>query len=73
MTEQTAEQVRESGYRLSLGVAADLGHVIRLLGDFDLAKDALHDVFCAALERPVSECWGLLNGEHQFKSECQGL
>jgi RNA polymerase sigma-70 factor (ECF subfamily) len=50
----TAEQVRESVdavYRLeSRRILATL---IRLLGDFDLAEDALHDAFRAALEQ-----WG---------------
>lgn len=48
----TAEQVRESVedvYRLeSRRILATL---IRLLGDFDLAEDALHDAFRAALEQ----------------------
>jgi RNA polymerase sigma-70 factor (ECF subfamily) len=52
MTEQTAEQVRENVdaiYRLeSRRILATL---IRLLGDFELAEDALHDAFSAALER----------------------
>ncbi len=52
MTEQTAEQVREkvdTVYRSeSRRILATL---IRLLGDFDLAEDALHDAFSAALER----------------------
>jgi RNA polymerase sigma-70 factor (ECF subfamily) len=51
MTEQTAEQVREkvdAVYRSeSRRILATL---IRLLGDFDLAEDALHDAFRAALE-----------------------
>jgi RNA polymerase sigma-70 factor (ECF subfamily) len=50
--ENAAEQVRESVedvYRLeSRRILATL---IRLLGDFDLAKDALHDAFRAALEQ----------------------
>jgi RNA polymerase sigma-70 factor (ECF subfamily) len=52
MTERTAEQVREkvdSVYRLeSRRILATL---IRLLGDFELAEDALHDAFRAALEQ----------------------
>jgi RNA polymerase sigma-70 factor (ECF subfamily) len=52
MTEQTAEQVREkvdTVYRSeSRRILATL---IRLLGDFELAEDALHDAFSAALER----------------------
>src|ERR1700692_2239046 len=52
MTEQTAEQVRENVdavYRLeSRRILATL---IRLLGDFEVAEDALHDAFSAALER----------------------
>jgi len=52
MTEQTAEQVREkvdAVYRSeSRRILATL---IRLLGDFDLAEDALHDAFRAALEQ----------------------
>src|ERR1700719_1382873 len=52
MTEQTAEQVQQNVdavYRLeSRRILATL---IRLLGDFELAEDALHDAFAAALER----------------------
>jgi RNA polymerase sigma-70 factor (ECF subfamily) len=52
VTEYTTEQVRESVdavYRTeSRQILATL---IRLLGDFDLAEDALHDAFRAALER----------------------
>jgi RNA polymerase sigma-70 factor (ECF subfamily) len=56
MTEQTAEEVREkvdAVYRSeSRRILATL---IRLLGDFDLAEDALHDAFSAALERWPNE------------------
>ena len=52
MTENAAERVRESVdavYRSeSRRVLATL---IRLLGDFDLAEEALHDAFRAALEQ----------------------
>jgi RNA polymerase sigma-70 factor (ECF subfamily) len=52
MSEETAESVREwvdSVYRTeSRRVLATL---IRLLGDFDLAEEALHDAFRAALEQ----------------------
>ena len=52
MTEYAAEKVREkvdSVYRSeSRRIFATL---IRLLGDFELAEDALHDAFSAALER----------------------
>ena len=52
MTEHTAEQVREkvdAVYRSeSRRIFATL---IRLLGDFELAEDALHDAFRAALEQ----------------------
>jgi RNA polymerase sigma-70 factor (ECF subfamily) len=52
MTEQTTDPVREQVdaiYRSdSRRVLATL---IRLLGDFDLAEDALHDAFAAAVER----------------------
>jgi RNA polymerase sigma-70 factor, ECF subfamily len=52
MTEHTAEQMREkvdAVYRSeSRRIFATL---IRLLGDFELAEDALHDAFSAALER----------------------
>jgi len=52
MTHQTAEDIRErvdSVYRTeSRHILATL---IRLLGDFDLAEDALHDAFRAALEK----------------------
>ena len=52
MAKHAAEQVREkvdAVYRLeSRRIFATL---IRLLGDFELAEDALHDAFSAALER----------------------
>src|SRR5436190_9929405 len=52
MSQSAIEQVRESLdaiYRTeSRGILATL---IRLLGDFDLAEDALHDAFRAALEK----------------------
>ena len=52
MTGQAAEQLREkvdAVYRLeSRRIFATL---IRLLGDFELAEDALHDAFSAALEQ----------------------
>jgi RNA polymerase sigma-70 factor (ECF subfamily) len=51
MTEDVSERVRE---RVSAVYHADsrriLATLIRLLGDFDLAEDALHDAFRAALE-----------------------
>jgi RNA polymerase sigma-70 factor (ECF subfamily) len=56
MTDVSAEKVRENLdeiYRLeSRRVLATL---IRLLGDFDLAEDALHDAFRAAVERWPNE------------------
>ena len=52
MSEDAAERVRETVdavYRSdSRRVLATL---IRLLGDFDLAEEALHDAFAAAVER----------------------
>ncbi|MGA2869440.1 MAG: sigma factor, partial [Verrucomicrobiota bacterium] len=47
-----SEQVRqtlESLYRAESGRI--LATLIRLLGDFDLAEDAVHDAFATALER----------------------
>ena len=52
MPESATEQVRESLdaiYRAESGRI--LATLIRLLGDFDLAEDAVHDAFAAALER----------------------
>ena len=52
MTEQTAEQVREKvGTVYRSESRRILATLIRLLGDFDLAEDALHDAFHAALEQ----------------------
>src|SRR5262245_61904887 len=52
MTENADERMRE---RLDELYRSDsrqiLATLIRLLGDFDLAEDALHDAFRAALER----------------------
>src|SRR5215469_11841881 len=52
MSERHAEQIRElldSVYRAESGRI--LATLIRLLGDFDLAEDAMQDAFAAALER----------------------
>jgi RNA polymerase sigma-70 factor, ECF subfamily len=52
MPDSATEQVRRSLdaiYRAESGRI--LATLIRLLGDFDLAEDALHDAFVAALER----------------------
>jgi RNA polymerase sigma-70 factor (ECF subfamily) len=52
MSENRAEQVRElldSVYRAESGRI--LATLIRLLGDFDLAEDAVQDAFAAALDR----------------------
>src|SRR4030095_16677094 len=52
MTETTDERIRESvGAVYRLDSRRILATLIRLLGDFDLAEDALHDAFAAALER----------------------
>jgi len=51
MTDNSAEQVRE---RVDAVYKAESRRIfatlIRLLGDFELAEDALHDAFRAALE-----------------------
>ena len=56
MNEQTAEQVRE---KVDAVYREESRHIfatlIRLLGDFDLAEDALHDAFRAALEQWTKE------------------
>lgn len=52
MTETLSEEIREqieTVYRSDSGRI--LATLIRLLGDFDLAEDALHDAFTTALER----------------------
>jgi len=52
MAECSAEQIREkldSLYRAESGRI--LATLIRLLGDFDLAEDAVHDAFAAALDQ----------------------
>src|SRR5919108_115952 len=52
MSETNTEQVRElldTVYRSES--SRILATLIRLLGDFDLAEDAVHDAFAAALER----------------------
>ena len=52
MTEQTAEQVQENVDAVYRSESRRiLATLIRLLGDFELAEDALHDAFSAALER----------------------
>src|SRR5438876_11606103 len=52
MTDNADERIREmldSVYRAESGRI--LATLIRLLGDFDLAEDALHDAFAVAVER----------------------
>src|SRR5688500_19804637 len=52
MSERTNEQIRElldSLYRVDSGRI--LATLIRLLGDFDLAEEAMHEAFAAALSR----------------------
>src|SRR5882757_4735834 len=52
MSENSEEQIREmldSVYRAESGRI--LATLIRLLGDFDLAEDAVHDAFATALDR----------------------
>jgi RNA polymerase sigma-70 factor (ECF subfamily) len=52
MIESTVEQVREQVDAIYRAESRRiLATLIRLLGDFDLAEDALHDAFRAALER----------------------
>src|SRR5438874_6057070 len=52
MTENDAERVRASVNAVYHTESRRmLATLIRLLGDFDLAEDALHDAFAAALER----------------------
>jgi RNA polymerase sigma-70 factor (ECF subfamily) len=52
MKEYTAEQVRESVEAIYRSESRRiLATLIRLLGDFDLAEDALHDAFRTALEQ----------------------
>jgi RNA polymerase sigma-70 factor (ECF subfamily) len=51
-SDQTSEQIRElldSLYREDSGRI--LATLIRLLGDFDLAEEAMHEAFAAALSR----------------------
>jgi RNA polymerase sigma-70 factor, ECF subfamily len=51
MSENTTEQVRETVEDIYRSESRRvLATLIRLLGDFDLAEDALHDAFRAALE-----------------------
>ena len=67
MIEHTAEQVREkvdAVYRSeSRRIFATL---IRLLGDFELAEDALHDAFSAALEQWPKEAYPPVPGRGLF-------
>src|SRR5262245_26051158 len=52
MTESTDEEIRKHADKLYRSDSRQiLATLIRLLGDFDLAEDALHDAFRAALER----------------------
>ncbi|HEX2749054.1 MAG TPA: RNA polymerase sigma factor [Verrucomicrobiales bacterium] len=52
MPEATVEQVRENLDAVYRGESGRIrATLIRLLGDFDLAEDAVHDAFAAALER----------------------
>lgn len=52
MVERSADKVREGVDALYRSESRRiLATLIRLLGDFDLAEDALHDAFRAALEQ----------------------
>ena len=52
MTEKAAELVRESVDAIYRAESRRvLATIIRLLGDFDLAEEALHDAFTAALDQ----------------------
>lgn len=52
MTESTGEEIQEHVDKVYRSDSRQiLATLIRLLGDFDLAEDALHDAFRAALER----------------------
>jgi len=52
MTENAADEIRENVDKVYRSESRRiLATLIRLLGDFDLAEDALHDAFRAALER----------------------
>src|SRR5262249_56112569 len=52
MTEHTAEELGEKVDALYRSESRRIfATLIRLLGDFELAEDALHDAFSAALER----------------------
>jgi RNA polymerase sigma-70 factor (ECF subfamily) len=52
MTENAAERVREDAAAVYRSESRRIfATLIRLLGDFDLAEDALHDAFKAALEQ----------------------
>src|SRR5215469_17416115 len=52
MTENAADEIRESVDEVYRSQSRRiLATLIRLLGDFDLAEDALHDAFRAALKR----------------------
>ena len=49
MAEVSAEQIRETLDRIYKSESRRiLATLIRLLGDFDVAEDALHDAFAAA-------------------------
>ena len=55
MSERSTEQIRElldSLYRVDSGRI--LATLIRLLGDFDLAEEAMHEAFAAALGHVAS-------------------
>ena len=41
----------EDGEPVPVGLRLLVGRLVRLLGDFDLAEEALHDAFRAALEQ----------------------
>src|SRR6266849_3013942 len=52
MRENPAERIRDKVYSVYRTESRRiLTTLIRLLGDFDLVEDALHDAFAAALER----------------------
>src|SRR6516164_8873445 len=56
MTENAADEIRENVDKVYRSESRRiLATLIRLLGDFDLAEDALHDAFRAAVQRWPTE------------------
>jgi predicted RNA polymerase sigma factor len=74
MSERSMEQIRElldSLYRVDSGRI--LATLIRLLGDFDLAEEAIHEAFAAALDSGLRPAYRINRAPGSFQPRASKL